>query len=237
MRVKVILLRLTLTQPMGKWSSLFPRSRCPAVVVMRYACIMFHVLTFWKWRPFTCGLYGGGESPDEDDGDCCRICHKEAHSTTNPALMTPCQCSGSLRFIPHDCLETWSRWKSTQVKQMRSEATVSHNDKAVLWLNIATQRAQEGLTLSISVTHRRWIEQFNVTLASLGTHLSVVTSREVCKGRLTMDLDRFGGLLPKAWPAPTGTFKCVIGICINPIFSSGTLSRRASFIYKIWQPN
>lgn len=36
----------------------------------------------------------------------CRICFDGDNSPTNP-LLTPCLCSGSLRFTHLDCLKTW----------------------------------------------------------------------------------------------------------------------------------
>ncbi|XP_078147090.1 putative E3 ubiquitin-protein ligase MARCHF10 [Centroberyx gerrardi] len=46
------------------------------------------------------------ESSDEEEVDQCRICQSGPCSLTNP-LLTPCQCSGSLQFIHHDCLKKW----------------------------------------------------------------------------------------------------------------------------------
>ena len=36
----------------------------------------------------------------------CRICLMEDNEVDNP-LFTPCKCSGSMRFIHHQCLKTW----------------------------------------------------------------------------------------------------------------------------------
>ncbi|KAM3591985.1 uncharacterized protein V6R79_010810 [Siganus canaliculatus] len=50
-------------------------------------------------------------STDEDqeqEQDFCRICHSSECCPDN-LLLSPCQCSGSLRFIHVDCLQTWLR--------------------------------------------------------------------------------------------------------------------------------
>lgn len=43
------------------------------------------------------------ESKEEED--CCRICHCEAE--VNKPLFHPCKCSGSVKFIHQECLQTW----------------------------------------------------------------------------------------------------------------------------------
>jgi len=40
----------------------------------------------------------------------CRICLMEDNEADNP-LITPCKCSGSMRFIHHACLKTWFHGK------------------------------------------------------------------------------------------------------------------------------
>uniref|UniRef100_A0AAR2JIN8 RING-type E3 ubiquitin transferase n=1 Tax=Pygocentrus nattereri TaxID=42514 RepID=A0AAR2JIN8_PYGNA len=52
------------------------------------------------------------EESDEEDEDVCRICQCKGTSPTNP-LLSPCQCSGSLQYIHHDCLK---RWIQTKIK-------------------------------------------------------------------------------------------------------------------------
>lgn len=41
----------------------------------------------------------------EEDEDCCRVCHGEAEATR--PLFHPCRCSGSIKFVHQDCLQTW----------------------------------------------------------------------------------------------------------------------------------
>ncbi|KAJ7984875.1 hypothetical protein DPEC_G00359310 [Dallia pectoralis] len=50
------------------------------------------------------------ESSDEEEGDRCRICHSGTVSPTD-LLLSPCQCSGSLQYIHHNCLKKWIRAK------------------------------------------------------------------------------------------------------------------------------
>lgn len=50
------------------------------------------------------------EESSDEEGDQCRICQSGAESPTNP-LLTPCQCSGSLQYIHHDCLKKWIQTK------------------------------------------------------------------------------------------------------------------------------
>lgn len=41
----------------------------------------------------------------QTSGDICRICHCES-DTLNP-LLTPCYCSGSLKYVHQQCLQQW----------------------------------------------------------------------------------------------------------------------------------
>lgn len=41
----------------------------------------------------------------QSSGDICRICHCES-DPFNP-LLTPCYCSGSLKYVHHTCLQQW----------------------------------------------------------------------------------------------------------------------------------
>lgn len=50
--------------------------------------------------------YGSGSSQaSQNSGDICRICHCES-DPHNP-LLTPCYCSGSLKFVHQTCLQQW----------------------------------------------------------------------------------------------------------------------------------
>lgn len=43
---------------------------------------------------------------NKEEQPVCRICLMEDNEIDNP-LFSPCKCSGSMRFIHHECLKTW----------------------------------------------------------------------------------------------------------------------------------
>ncbi|XP_014900699.1 E3 ubiquitin-protein ligase MARCHF8 isoform X3 [Poecilia latipinna] len=45
-------------------------------------------------------------------GDCCRICHCEGDDES--PLITPCHCTGSLRFVHQGCLQQWIKSSDTR---------------------------------------------------------------------------------------------------------------------------
>uniref|UniRef100_A0A096M249 RING-type E3 ubiquitin transferase n=1 Tax=Poecilia formosa TaxID=48698 RepID=A0A096M249_POEFO len=45
-------------------------------------------------------------------GDCCRICHCEGDDES--PLITPCHCTGSLRFVHQSCLQQWIKSSDTR---------------------------------------------------------------------------------------------------------------------------
>ncbi|XP_052469476.1 uncharacterized protein LOC128026410 isoform X3 [Carassius gibelio] len=51
-------------------------------------------------------------SPFSLSGDCCRICHCEGDDES--ALITPCHCTGSLRFVHQSCLQQWIKSSDTR---------------------------------------------------------------------------------------------------------------------------
>ena len=42
---------------------------------------------------------------NSEEDDCCRVCHGEAEESR--PLFHPCRCSGSIKFVHQDCLQTW----------------------------------------------------------------------------------------------------------------------------------
>lgn len=48
---------------------------------------------------------GSGSNISNSNGDICRICHCEA-DVGNP-LLSPCYCSGSLKYVHQTCLQQW----------------------------------------------------------------------------------------------------------------------------------
>ncbi|CAF98700.1 unnamed protein product, partial [Tetraodon nigroviridis] len=53
----------------------------------------------------------GPQSPYSLSGDCCRICHCEGDEGP---LITPCHCTGSLRFVHQSCLQQWIKSSDTR---------------------------------------------------------------------------------------------------------------------------
>ncbi|XP_029925754.1 E3 ubiquitin-protein ligase MARCHF8 isoform X2 [Myripristis murdjan] len=54
----------------------------------------------------------GPISPYSLSGDCCRICHCEGDDES--PLITPCHCTGSLRFVHQACLQQWIKSSDTR---------------------------------------------------------------------------------------------------------------------------
>ncbi|XP_030627857.1 E3 ubiquitin-protein ligase MARCHF8 isoform X1 [Chanos chanos] len=54
----------------------------------------------------------GPLSPYSLSGDCCRICHCEGDEDS--PLITPCHCTGSLRFVHQACLQQWIKSSDTR---------------------------------------------------------------------------------------------------------------------------
>ncbi|XP_041743093.1 uncharacterized protein LOC121574593 isoform X2 [Coregonus clupeaformis] len=57
-------------------------------------------------------LTPGPLSPYSLSGDCCRICHCEGDDDS--PLITPCHCTGSLRFVHQACLQQWIKSSDTR---------------------------------------------------------------------------------------------------------------------------
>ncbi|XP_046698642.1 E3 ubiquitin-protein ligase MARCHF1 [Silurus meridionalis] len=49
---------------------------------------------------------------DDDEPEVCRICHSEGDEEC--PLITPCRCTGSLRFVHHACLRQWIKSSNTR---------------------------------------------------------------------------------------------------------------------------
>lgn len=65
-------------------------------------CENIITLIFFPFRT----RYGSGSSQtSQNSGDICRICHCES-DPHNP-LLTPCYCSGSLKYVHQTCLQQW----------------------------------------------------------------------------------------------------------------------------------
>ncbi|XP_072292661.1 E3 ubiquitin-protein ligase MARCHF8 isoform X2 [Eucyclogobius newberryi] len=62
--------------------------------------------------PTPTSAYAEPISPFSLSGDCCRICHCEGDDES--PLITPCHCTGSLRFVHQGCLQQWIKSSDTR---------------------------------------------------------------------------------------------------------------------------
>lgn len=53
----------------------------------------------------TAALHSNSLWSNSEEEDCCRVCHGEAEESRQ--LFHPCRCSGSIKFVHQDCLQTW----------------------------------------------------------------------------------------------------------------------------------
>lgn len=53
----------------------------------------------------TAALHSDSLWSNSEEEDCCRVCHGEAEESR--PLFHPCRCSGSIKFVHQDCLQTW----------------------------------------------------------------------------------------------------------------------------------
>ncbi|KFB40399.1 AGAP007174-PA-like protein [Anopheles sinensis] len=69
--------------------------------------------------------YGSTSSQvSQSSGDICRICHCES-DTLNP-LLTPCYCSGSLKFVHQTCLQQWLTASETSACELCKFPFIMH---------------------------------------------------------------------------------------------------------------
>ncbi|XP_053664822.1 uncharacterized protein LOC128713972 [Anopheles marshallii] len=69
--------------------------------------------------------YGSTSSQvSQSSGDICRICHCES-DTHNP-LLTPCYCSGSLKFVHQTCLQQWLTASETNACELCKFPFIMH---------------------------------------------------------------------------------------------------------------
>lgn len=74
--------------------------------------IFFHIFSLTKLTIFFIFLFflyfrfgSSSSQTSQTSGDICRICHCES-DPQNP-LLTPCYCSGSLKYVHQACLQQW----------------------------------------------------------------------------------------------------------------------------------
>ncbi|XP_063076796.1 E3 ubiquitin-protein ligase MARCHF7-like isoform X1 [Engraulis encrasicolus] len=130
------------------------------------------------------------ETDEEEEGDQCRICQSGAGTPTNP-LLSPCQCSGSLHYIHHDCLKKWIQTK-IESGAGRSSVTTCELCKGTLTLDLdgfdleeSLQRQAEAQASAGPDLHLMMLLQSRFTglMAAIQNHNAVVSQ------------ERFSGLM------------------------------------------
>uniref|UniRef100_A0A182NJX0 Uncharacterized protein n=1 Tax=Anopheles dirus TaxID=7168 RepID=A0A182NJX0_9DIPT len=74
--------------------------------------------------PFRCRYGSTSSQVSQSSGDICRICHCES-DTLNP-LLTPCYCSGSLKFVHQTCLQQWLTASETNACELCKFPFIMH---------------------------------------------------------------------------------------------------------------
>jgi len=65
-------------------------------------------------RPFS-SMSRGKEFPSHQDADSCRICYDSIDELTKNPLVSPCNCTGSMKLIHLNCLREWiNSYKTVQ---------------------------------------------------------------------------------------------------------------------------
>uniref|UniRef100_A0A182PDP6 Uncharacterized protein n=1 Tax=Anopheles epiroticus TaxID=199890 RepID=A0A182PDP6_9DIPT len=82
-------------------------------------------MTLWEGNTRPGVRYGSTSSQvSQSSGDICRICHCES-DTLNP-LLTPCYCSGSLKFVHQTCLQQWLTASETNACELCKFPFIMH---------------------------------------------------------------------------------------------------------------
>lgn len=78
------------------------------------------------WTILSAARYGSGSSQASraSSVDICRICHCE-NDPQNP-LLTPCYCSGSLKYVHQACLQQWLTASDTSTCELCKFPFIMH---------------------------------------------------------------------------------------------------------------
>lgn len=88
----------------------------------------------------SCRFGSGSSQASQNSGDICRICHCES-DPQNP-LLTPCYCSGSLKYVHQACLQQWLTASATNSCELCKFPFIMHtkikpfNEVSIIYLTI-----------------------------------------------------------------------------------------------------
>lgn len=111
------------------------------------------------------------EDSDEEEGDLCRICQMGQEQESNP-LIQPCRCTGSLQYVHQECIKRWLRSKIG-----------SGISRLLMWVKLLPI---PYLTIKVNDFFFLFSHIF-----SSGTNLEAITTCELCKEKLRLNIDNF----------------------------------------------
>lgn len=146
--------------------------------------------------------YGSSSSQaSQSSGDICRICHCES-DTHNP-LLTPCYCSGSLKFVHQTCLQQWLTASETNACELCKFPFIMHTK---------IKPFNEWRSLEMSGVERRRL--FCAVLFHCAAALCVIWSLCVLIERAAEEVRR--GLI--GWPFWTKLVVVTVGLTGGVVF-------------------
>ncbi|XP_055603312.1 uncharacterized protein LOC129751681 [Uranotaenia lowii] len=146
--------------------------------------------------------YGSSSSQaSQSSGDICRICHCES-DPQNP-LLTPCYCSGSLKFVHQTCLQQWLTASETNACELCKFPFIMHTK---------IKPFNEWRSLEMSGVERRRL--FCAVLFHCAAALCVIWSLCVLIERAAEEVRR--GLI--GWPFWTKLVVVTVGLTGGVVF-------------------
>ncbi|XP_058834819.1 uncharacterized protein LOC131692011 [Topomyia yanbarensis] len=146
--------------------------------------------------------YGSSSSQaSQSSGDICRICHCES-DPLNP-LLTPCYCSGSLKFVHQTCLQQWLTASETNACELCKFPFIMHTK---------IKPFNEWRSLEMSGVERRRL--FCAVLFHCAAALCVIWSLCVLIERAAEEVRR--GLI--GWPFWTKLVVVTVGLTGGVVF-------------------
>lgn len=149
-----------------------------------------------------CSRFGSSSSQaSQNSGDICRICHCES-DPLNP-LLTPCYCSGSLKFVHQACLQQWLTASETNACELCKFPFIMHTK---------IKPFNEWRSLDMSGVERRRL--FCAVLFHCAAALCVIWSLCVLIERATEEVKK--GLI--GWPFWTKLVVVTVGLTGGVVF-------------------